>query len=84
MANVKSRIIQLDDEIKDIGLDIADSKQFIDVLQKRIIALDDSMLTKTVLGELPLEYCPQCLSPLQNTIGDTHCVLCKHIFYIKV
>ncbi|HEX8289664.1 MAG TPA: AAA family ATPase [Pyrinomonadaceae bacterium] len=77
VAALKSRIIQTDNEIKDIELDIADSKQFIEALQRRVIALDDSILTKTVLGELPLEYCPQCLVPLQNTVDVTHCVLCK-------
>jgi hypothetical protein len=77
VAAVKSQIIKTDNEIKEIQLDIADSKQFIEVLQKRVASLDDSILTKSVLGELPLGYCPQCLSPLNGAISDSHCVLCK-------
>jgi hypothetical protein len=76
-SQVKTQLVRTNNEIKSFEIDIADSRQFIEVLEKRVNALDNSLMTKNALGELPLEYCPQCLSPLQNEMQKTHCVLCK-------
>src|SRR5690606_25277022 len=60
-----------------LDLDIIDSKNFIDTLKKRVIDLDNSILTKKILGELTLTNCPQCLNPLENHVPEGHCFLCK-------
>lgn len=77
LGALKSKINHIASERKEFELDIVDSKQFIEVLEKRVSSLDSSILTRKVLGELPLEYCPQCLKPLGSVIEDNHCVLCK-------
>lgn len=79
LASLKSQINKLTGEIREFELDIVDSKQFIEVLEKRLIALKQSISTRKVLGELPFEHCPHCLSPLDAPADDDHCVLCKQV-----
>lgn len=64
-------------KINQYDLEIADSKQFITTLEKRIDELNNSIQTRQVIGDLTLTHCPQCLSELKNDIGENHCKLCK-------
>jgi len=77
LSSLKAEIGKIDSEIKDYELDIIDSEQFIETLEKRVLALDDSIATRKVLGELPLKYCPQCLKPLESAASESCCSLCK-------
>jgi hypothetical protein len=74
---LKQKLRELTSEVYQLDLDIVDSKSFIETLKKRIIDLDNSILTKKVLGDLTLTNCPQCLNPLENHIPEGHCFLCK-------
>ncbi len=74
---LKQKLRELTTDVYQLDLDIIDSRSFIDTLKKRIIDLDNSILTKKVLGELTLTNCPQCLNPLENNIPEGHCFLCK-------
>jgi hypothetical protein len=80
IGNVKNQLIKLNNEVKSYELDIADSKQFIGVLGKRLVSLNNSIQTKNILGDLPLEYCPQCLRPIKNHVEENSCVLCRQPF----
>ena len=73
----KNNIRDIKTSLNQYEIEIADSKQFIETLEKRVVELDYSLLTRKVLGELPLTHCPQCLSPLQNHVEIGHCLLCK-------
>lgn len=77
LTSLKSQISKIAEDINDYELDIVDSKQFIEVLEKKLIALDESVTTRRVLGELSLEYCPLCLNPLEDRTENAQCVLCK-------
>jgi len=74
---LKQNLRELTTDVYQLDLDIIDSRSFIDTLKKRIVDLDNSILTKKVLGELTLTNCPQCLNPLENHVPDGHCFLCK-------
>jgi DNA repair exonuclease SbcCD ATPase subunit len=74
---LKQKLRELTTDVYQLDLDIIDSRSFIDTLKKRIIDLDNSILTKKILGELTLTNCPQCLNPLINHIPEGHCFLCK-------
>lgn len=74
---VKNKIRELKNEMNLYEVEIFDSKQFISTLEKRLNDLNYSLLTRKVLGELPLTHCPQCLSPLDNHVEEGHCFLCK-------
>jgi hypothetical protein len=60
-----------------LELDILDSRQFIKTLEKRVYDLNNSLLIRKVLGELPLTHCPQCLSVLDTNHPENTCILCK-------
>ncbi|MEZ4942255.1 MAG: hypothetical protein R3D58_15360 [Saprospiraceae bacterium] len=74
---IKNQISQIKSKINQYELEISDSKQFISTLEKRVEELNYSLLTRKVLGELPLTHCPQCLNQLENNIQEGHCFLCK-------
>lgn len=77
LSEVKNNIRNLQSHINQFDIEIADSKQFIATLEKRITELNNSLLTRQVLGELPLTHCPLCLSVIDNHIDKEHCLLCK-------
>lgn len=74
---VKNRIRDIKSQINQYELEISDSGQFVSTLEKRVEELNYSLLTRKVLGELPLSHCPQCLSQLENNVQEGHCFLCK-------
>lgn len=77
LSSLKSQVSTITSDIADYELDIVDSKQFIAVMEKKLVALEESVVTRRALGELPLEYCPQCLNPLEIKSSGSHCGLCK-------
>lgn len=78
LTPLKVNAHNLNIEIEKQQVEIYDSVLFIDTLQRRVKSIDNSILTKEILGELPLTNCPECLSPLENHIDtSTHCSLCK-------
>jgi hypothetical protein len=58
-------------------LEVQDSKLFIEDLKKRLDSLNESIKTRQFIKELPIEYCPHCLSKLQETKEPNICTLCK-------
>jgi len=77
LSPLKNEINSLTDKIRLIDLDIYDSRKFINTLEKRIDDLNSSLLTRKLLGELPLSVCPQCLNPLVSHNQEGSCFLCK-------
>ena len=69
--------LELENEIKNLEMEILDSNFFIATLSKKIEALDSSIATRDYLDKLPLEYCPECLSKLDTNVPKGHCRLCK-------
>jgi len=77
LSVVKNNIRNLQSQINQFDIEIADSRQFVDTLEKRISELDNSLITRKILGELPLTHCPQCLSSLDSHLAEGNCLLCK-------
>ena len=77
LSTVKNDIRNIQTHINQFDIEIADSRQFISTLEKRISELNNSLITRQILGELPLTHCPQCLSPLVNHHDSGCCILCK-------
>lgn len=77
LSVVKNNIRNLQSQINRFDIEIADSRQFVDSLEKRISELNNSLITKQILGELPLTHCPQCLGALDNHKAEGYCFLCK-------
>lgn len=68
----------IEQEIREVVLEIQDSKFFIEVLERKQKNLEESIATRKILGTLPLTHCPHCLSELNESIEEGHCKLCKN------
>lgn len=70
VANIEQKISLLNSEIED-------STYFIESLITKQQALKNSINTREFLGNLPLEYCPDCLSLIKENTNNSKCKLCK-------
>lgn len=77
VAALRRQQLELENDIKNLEMEILDSNFFIATLSKKIEALDSSIATRDYLDKLPLEYCPECLSKLDTNVPEGHCRLCK-------
>lgn len=57
--------------------EIDDTEMFIIALENRQKALADSISVRKSLEGLVLDFCPECLTKLDNDVEDGHCRLCK-------
>jgi len=77
LVNQRHAVTQLEDRIRSIQYDVIDTGQFVSVLEKKIKAIRNSITTRDFLGNFPLEYCPECLTPLNEDSSSNQCKLCK-------
>lgn len=77
VSALRKRQLDLENDIKNLEMEILDSQFFVATLSKKIEALDSSIATRDYLDKLPLEYCPECLSKLDTNVPEGHCRLCK-------
>ncbi|MHA7610091.1 AAA family ATPase [Elizabethkingia meningoseptica] len=73
----REKVIKIGSSIDLQKREIIDSDFFIDTLKDKYRALDNSIQTRDFLGNLPLEYCPECLNKLEEHKDETNCKLCK-------
>lgn len=73
----RSIVVKLQEQISTLKNEIVDSTFFIETLNRKIRALKDSIKTREFLGNLPMEYCPECLSKIKLKEENTNCKLCK-------
>jgi hypothetical protein len=64
-------------KISKLEADIIDGQNFISELQNQNEALNESLSTRQVMGELLVDYCPSCLSKLDQVDDTDVCHLCK-------
>lgn len=78
-ASIKQRkiVTDIENQINYLYNEIEDSTFFIETLDKKIKALKNSIHTREFLGNLPLEYCPECLSKIKLNEDNYNCKLCK-------
>ena len=77
LRQAKSKYAELANEYGALEWEIEDSKDFISNLERRAIALQESVAAEEALGRLTLQICPECLQPLDEKHADGHCFLCK-------
>lgn len=68
---------QQEEEIELLEFNIEDTQLFVDELSHRQEELQHSVNTRTILGSLQIEYCPECLSPLPKHTQEGICHLCR-------
>jgi hypothetical protein len=76
---IKQRTIvaSLEDKINTLQNEITDTDFFIETLKDKITAIKNSINTRSFLGHLPLDYCPDCLTKITEPEDKTKCRLCK-------
>ena len=64
--------------LAELELEAHDSRQFLQEIDRRLNALEDSQNARSYLGTLRFQFCPCCLSPLSNEETEAHCHLCRN------
>jgi len=77
LLSTKRSLSLLQTKINEFEFELMDSKDFILSLEKRAIALSDSLLTRKTFIDTKMNHCPNCLSPIEPAIDENHCELCK-------
>tara|TARA_B100000378_G_scaffold103846_1_gene82806 strand:+ start:2604 stop:4517 length:1914 start_codon:yes stop_codon:yes gene_type:complete len=75
--NQRQKVVHLEKKIRAYKYEIEDTEYFIEALKNKLKALNKSILTRDLLGNFPLENCPECLSPIEPIEDDNVCKLCK-------
>ncbi|CAL2061998.1 AAA family ATPase [Tenacibaculum sp. 190524A05c] len=71
------KVKKLEQKIKDFYYEIEDTEYFIEALKNKLKALNKSILTRDLLGNFPIQNCPECLSPIEPVENPNVCKLCK-------
>jgi hypothetical protein len=77
ILKTRHKLLEKQKELNEIIFEIKDSELFIEAIDKKIEALNNSMLTEKELGELYFTHCPICLLELQTSHNNNSCSLCK-------
>lgn len=77
VARLRNLLVAADSEIARLKADIQDSKFFVEALQRKIEAVERSIATREYFDQLHLEYCPECLTKIEDNVEEGHCRLCK-------
>lgn len=65
-------------DVSDIKSNNIDRQEFICVLKNKLDAINESLKSRELLGNFPIQYCPICLEKIDNVVADNHCKLCKN------
>lgn len=71
---------ELKNEYENTQYEIADNEFFISSLEEKRKSLKNSLITRDLLNNFNLDYCPECLSEIETeqvSISENHCKLCK-------
>jgi hypothetical protein len=74
---IRDKAVTLNYKIDRLTREIIDSEFFIETLKDKYRALENSIQTRDFLGNLPLEFCPECLNKLKEHSDEKSCKLCK-------
>lgn len=77
ISNQRKACVKLETEIQQLQAEQQDTKYFIEALQSKIDALDRSIATRDYFDTLHLEYCPECLTKIEDRDEEGRCRLCK-------
>ncbi len=75
LSKLRDKIIELERTEKSLLLELEDSENFIDHLEKMSGELESAALVFVALGDVKFETCPACFAPLEEP-EEGHCHLC--------
>lgn len=77
VARLRVQYVAVDDKVSRLKADIQDSTYFVEALRSKIVAIERSIATREYFDHLHLEYCPECLTKIEDNAPEGHCRLCK-------
>ena len=77
IRKAKSNYAEAARQSEALDMEVEDSEEFIENLQRRLKSLEESIAAEKALGRLTLHLCPECLQPLDVEHIEGHCFLCK-------
>jgi predicted nucleic acid-binding Zn-ribbon protein len=77
IAVQRKACVELETDIQQLKAELQDTQYFITALQSKIEAIERSMATRDYFDSLHLEYCPECLSKIEDNVEEGYCRLCK-------
>lgn len=77
VANLRQKVKKQEDIVEIIRNEIEDTTLFLSALKKRRTALNNSIQVRKGLENFILDFCPECLTKLDDIVEDGHCRLCK-------
>lgn len=80
LSSTQRKYAEATDVIQNLSLEVEDSKLFVSELERRLSALEDSEATRHYLGAIKFNFCPCCLTAVENKTepnGVSFCQLCK-------
>jgi hypothetical protein len=80
VMEAQSDLLRLQSERDALQLESSDSQAFILALETKLDQLRDSAATAATLKGISFIYCPSCFAPVDETVGDHACALCKSPF----
>ena len=79
LATAKQKASEKFDKLNAIDLELADSRLFINELNRRLSALEESKATRLQLSDVQFQFCPCCLAEvLAVSESEAGCHLCKN------
>ncbi|PQA59846.1 AAA family ATPase [Siphonobacter curvatus] len=79
LVTLKNEYIQITKDINTYKIEISDSIDFINELKSQSKSLNTSIITRNILGLMPVSYCPSCLGKLKENTEHNTCSLCGNI-----
>jgi predicted nucleic acid-binding Zn-ribbon protein len=84
VQKLQHEIVSAQQERDGLLLTIADSVEFINSLENKVSALNDSVAVADHFGEVQFTVCPACYAPIEKTEENLHaCHLCKTPFDVE-
>jgi DNA repair exonuclease SbcCD ATPase subunit len=74
---LQAEIAQINNDLRSVELDAADSDEFIASLSSKLDALHESKVIVDELNALAFEFCPACFAPVTEMEVEGACSLCK-------
>tara|TARA_R110002050_G_scaffold58433_2_gene131245 strand:+ start:306 stop:1805 length:1500 start_codon:yes stop_codon:yes gene_type:complete len=71
IVKIRTAAAQVSDELEELQLEVVDSEAFIANLTSRLSAIDESLITRDSLGDLPA--CPLCSANVSQIDGEVKC-----------
>lgn len=77
LAKIRAEISAFKDKKEQLEFEVEDTTEFINTMKDRLLSLGHSSVVRATLEEMNFQFCPLCLSPLEEAEDQMTCTLCK-------